>query len=938
MPIVPTYERTENINAGPTGPMASPDAFGAAIGRGLQQAGAGIQALGSDLQQRQEKLDAFDAQTKAQAFNNANDMALVEAGKTVQPGGAGLTDGVMKGFEKSSSAFLKNLPESQRARMAPFIEVERGRLQTNAFKAETGLQEDYQRGHVNRYQNQVLTDVYRDPSQVDAATARFETYVDSTTLSPAEQAQLKEAGRQQIRGFALRRSVGDEATAAADAAMAGGATAAASPAAGAAAARDGAPSGVAQFVDRIIGVESGGNPNAKNPKSTATGLGQFIESTWLGMLQKHRPDLAGSLSRGEQLALRKDPTLSREMTRLYAEENAGALQRAGHAPTAGNVYLTHFLGPGGALAVLGAGAGASVASVLPAGVIAANRSILAGKTVGDVVAWAARKMGGPAPAAQAAKQWSAADDPRFAGADIKDIMAADAAYAKAYGDRVKQYDDAKKALTDEVNETMRLGMELGQIPDTSDILSSGLGDKEMADRLVQRREAINRANTALTDEQGAINDEVAYADALGQPITREAITGLVDRNALSKADGAKWLNELTKREAEQGTIKQTEQRIADGAMFDPLDTDDRKGVDAYWSQGDALAKLQAGDGAEAMRLANVVDKTGIIPKAASGVIAGLLRSDDPAKLSTAVGIVDQLFATNAVAAARAVGQGGLNEADRMTYEAVRSLSPYLTPEQLVEKVKQLRDPGDRARREAVEKTAREELKAIDDAAVLDAFDESMWSDPEAPAEVIPGMREDFDALYTHFRRAFDDPTGAKDAATRVLKTQWGVSTIAGGQKLMKRPPEQVLPPVDGTHMWVERQLRAAIKGLGLEGPPPAPVAGSDATLDSRLRAMGQEEVSLDDVHLVTTRDTLADIAAGRSPRYRLVVKGPNGEWLSPGAVQFDPKAAADASLEVLQQRRGDFTAERGQRREDAADLQQLNEDAGFPARDDLMGQ
>lgn len=31
--------------------------------------------------------------------------------------------------------------------------------------------------------------------------------------------------------------------------------------------------------DQIIGAESGGNPTAKNPRSSATGAGQFIDST-----------------------------------------------------------------------------------------------------------------------------------------------------------------------------------------------------------------------------------------------------------------------------------------------------------------------------------------------------------------------------------------------------------------------------------------------------------------------------------------------------------------------------------------------------------------------------------------------------------------------------------------------------------------------------------
>src|SRR5262245_9774873 len=45
-------------------------------------------------------------------------------------------------------------------------------------------------------------------------------------------------------------------------------------------------------VERIIDAESGGDPNVKNKRSSASGLGQFLDETWLDMIRAHRPDLA----------------------------------------------------------------------------------------------------------------------------------------------------------------------------------------------------------------------------------------------------------------------------------------------------------------------------------------------------------------------------------------------------------------------------------------------------------------------------------------------------------------------------------------------------------------------------------------------------------------------------------------------------------------------
>jgi hypothetical protein len=150
---------------------------------------------------------------------------------------------------------------------------------------------------------------------------------------------------------------------------------------------------VEAMVDHIIRVESGGNALAKNPLSSATGLGQFIESTWLRMMRDYRPDLARAMSRAELLQLRFDAALSRDMVRNLARENESYLRARGHQITAGRLYLAHFLGPGGAHAALSANPELSVLAVMGAGVVSAN-PFLQNKTISDLYAWSDRKMQG----------------------------------------------------------------------------------------------------------------------------------------------------------------------------------------------------------------------------------------------------------------------------------------------------------------------------------------------------------------------------------------------------------------------------------------------------------------------------------------------------------------------------------------------------------------
>lgn len=155
------------------------------------------------------------------------------------------------------------------------------------------------------------------------------------------------------------------------------------------------------LIDSIIGAESGGNPNAVNPRSSATGAGQFLAATWIDTLSRNRPDLVQGKSPEQILALRNDPQLSRQMTEAYANQNQGILTKNGLPVTPGSTYLAHFAGPGGAVKVLQADPNAPVEAVLGPAVVKAN-PFLAGMTARDLQGWADRKMGGNSQPAQRA--------------------------------------------------------------------------------------------------------------------------------------------------------------------------------------------------------------------------------------------------------------------------------------------------------------------------------------------------------------------------------------------------------------------------------------------------------------------------------------------------------------------------------------------------------
>jgi hypothetical protein len=155
------------------------------------------------------------------------------------------------------------------------------------------------------------------------------------------------------------------------------------------------------LAELIITAESNGNPRDKNKKSSATGPAQFLDDTWLEMISAYRPALATGHSPKEILALRRDPDLSREMTTRFMQRNARILRKRNLPVTPGTLYLTHFAGVGGAVALLSGPDKEHAATIMAkadasghltrAKIVAAN-PFLAEFTVADLKHWADAKM------------------------------------------------------------------------------------------------------------------------------------------------------------------------------------------------------------------------------------------------------------------------------------------------------------------------------------------------------------------------------------------------------------------------------------------------------------------------------------------------------------------------------------------------------------------
>lgn len=168
-------------------------------------------------------------------------------------------------------------------------------------------------------------------------------------------------------------------------------------------------------------LESGLNPSAKSSASSASGLYQFIDRTWLGTVARHGAKhgldwaaqaidhqaggtggvhVSDPAMRARIMALRFDPDTAARMAGELASDNRDALRNAtGRDPGPTELYLAHFLGSSGAIRFLAAAdhdPAQSAASLFP-DAAASNRAVFfdhgAPRSIGALRNWITARIG-----------------------------------------------------------------------------------------------------------------------------------------------------------------------------------------------------------------------------------------------------------------------------------------------------------------------------------------------------------------------------------------------------------------------------------------------------------------------------------------------------------------------------------------------------------------
>lgn len=673
------------------------------------------------------------------------------------------------------------------------------------------------------------------------------------------------------------------------------------------------------YVDRVARVEGGNDPNAKATTSSAEGLGQFIQQTWLGVLKRNgAPEIADKIVFDEKakryttanpddlkpiLDLRRNPGLSRSMIEKYGEENRAALKNAGISADDNSLYLAHFLGAGDATKVLKASSDTPLVGLISQASIDANPGVFGrNQTAGALQAWAARTGGGGN--GSAASLWNeavrieAANDMRkFVGGKVEGLVAS-AETALGKGRRLS--DDELGVIVQGIQLTGRTDL-LPRMENAAHAFdkSTGLLDQPAGVRQSLRGQMQAKAADGSDPALRAVADtaeETVKRTEEGMrttPYTTASVRGMVKPPgpfAFDKPDVVAF--EAAQRVNNQAVFRQVDE-LGPASIFEGSEGAAAK---AALVSGDPqnsaalLAKLQQTMPAD-------VYKATMSSEPMRQALDGMVRSYDPVKLNAAMSTLDVLY--------RADDEGFVHTFGEDTWRRLvrwQARRDSLTPQQMAEYFQRADDPAQRSARADLEKEAKEKVKGLKPSDVSNAL--GSWAERNVPFvnQAPPGDPLSAHRLVNEYKTLVEDlyvDTGdmdkAKEEAGKRIKTIWGPSGLADGA-LMRRPPEQQksYPPVDGSHDWMKKQVETEL-ALQLGRPMTESVDTGDGVVERRNWRY----------QLFATPDTDADISAGRPPRYgvRVVdpVKGGAGEILmhqggvTPRLFWFDPKSAQEES-------------------------------------------
>ncbi|MGO4668766.1 transglycosylase SLT domain-containing protein [Bosea sp. 2RAB26] len=661
-----------------------------------------------------------------------------------------------------------------------------------------------------------------------------------------------------------------------------------------------------RFMAKVAQIESRFDPNAFNEGSKATGLFQFIPSTWRQYGPGQNP---------------RDPAANADAAARLTVANRNQLRASiGREPTEGELYLAHQQGAGGAASLLKE-PNARAVDVVGERAVLGNGGTL-DMTAGQFAMKWIRKFDG------ASAQVPAVTSP---GAPFTPQQIAANPYLGSIWIHTQVADQKETiAAASRVADAISSGIDKGMLPDSQTFAAFLQMAEQFPDQLGRTRDQL------VARARG--HDDALIA--LGEPST---IGAQLVQDAMAKAQGAPI---LVQQRAE--AMKEAFDRGAKALQERPWEEAARRG----WANGplpgldfSSPAVLQAGLAARSDVATSITARTGQPQPVLSGAdlsavlgvwtnglpgqremvasqlaslppeqfglvmaetqmrdaLIGMSRSGDPAKMSVAFSLMDAEQRRDPDGFGQRFGKDVEN---RLAAWMVRS--QYMTSEDLAREAARYNDPAMQKARDQLRDDAYTKVKSLSPADVVGYFGTSWipFTGPSVPAVGRQAVllqnefREEFAAAYAEV----GDESKARELAVRRLGRVWAPSALNGGQ-LTKYAPElsPAYPSIDRSHAWLAKQLdddvRAALgRTSDLGAPPddkgfhprtsPDPARRRERASD-RLAMTEKQRAEVDRIDamiaaprmLVADARTGAEFTAGKPPTYPVVVQAPSGMYV-----------------------------------------------------------
>lgn len=366
MAQLPTIASTASRRLLPTADLkvegATPAAFGAGIGAGLQQIGEAGQQVGTSIQafqaakqQEEDRLAEFDRQTQFVNFGSQQTTKLSEAARDISGPAQDFTKAQMTGFDTDAAAFLEKVPErfqpAWKARMAQL----RSGVAGDALRTEFAQRDSYYKTTIGDSLGKLMNGAMSSPDKLDAWKAQGEEIINTSGLSAQDKLEYATRWKGQIGVAAAQGDLQRDPEGAmqrlggidfiVETKGGGYTSSSATYSKGGAASLKGdiigffKSKGVSEQVARGIaaGIESeaSGDHTAVNKESGALGLGQWLGSRKAGLIARYG----------------NNPTRQQQLEFLYSELQGGdkggpSVLAAKDEGQAVDRYIRNFMRPG----------------------------------------------------------------------------------------------------------------------------------------------------------------------------------------------------------------------------------------------------------------------------------------------------------------------------------------------------------------------------------------------------------------------------------------------------------------------------------------------------------------------------------------------------------------------------------------------------------------